>query len=101
MNEFEIYPLSDDDMDKEFGKHLRHPIGNCFKTKDGHHYYKQLESNMLHICDSDLINIVHNSATDNKIIVKISEDDFVNMLKVTIFNLEIYKYCTPTDYTKN
>lgn len=100
-DDFDLYPLSDDDMNKAYGSHLRHNVGDCFKTKDGHHYYKQLESNILHICDSNLINLVHNCITDNKKLVKISDQDFDDMLKVTIFNLGIYKYCTPTDYTKN
>ena len=95
--------LNDDDMDRKYGNHLRHNVGDCFKSKDGRHYYKQLKTNILHICDSDLINIVHNSVTDskNKNIVKISEKEFENMLRLVIFNLGIYKYCTPTDYTKN
>ena len=97
----EIYFLTNDDMNREYGSHRRHNIGVCLKTKDDHHYYKQLESHMLHICDSDLINFVHNSSTDDKEIVQITEDEFVNMLRVVIFNLEIYKYCTPTDYNKN
>jgi hypothetical protein len=101
MKEIKIYTLNNDDMNNEYGNHLRHNVGDCFKTKDGHHYYKQLQLNILHICDDDLINITHNSVTDNKNLIKISDQDFENMLRITIFNLEIYKYCIPTDYTKN
>ena len=87
----EIYEFTDDDLNRIFGSHRRYDVGTCLKSIDGH-YYKQL------------INLVHNSVVDNKNGKKLSvitNKEFEDALKVTIFNLEIYKYCTPTDFNKN
>ncbi|MCK9416487.1 hypothetical protein M0Q97_07510 [Candidatus Dojkabacteria bacterium] len=84
-----------------YGKHRRYDVGTCLKTKNGCHYYKQLDLNLLHIANMELINLVYNSIVDNEDLIVISEKEFEETLKITIFNLDIFKYCTPTDYTKN
>ena len=40
----------------------------------------------------ELINLVHNSIVDDKNLIIISEKEFEEAIKVTVFNLEIYKY---------
>jgi hypothetical protein len=96
----EIYEYTDDDLNRIFGSHRRYDVGTCLKSIDGH-FYKQLDVNLLHIAHMELINLVHNSVVDNKKLSVITSKEFDDALKVTIFNLEIYKYCTPTDFNKN
>jgi hypothetical protein len=97
----ENYELTNDDMNRIYGKHRRYDVGTYLKSKDGKHYYKQLDLNLLHISQLELINLIHNSIVDDKNLIIISEKEFEEAIKVTVFNLEIYKYCTPIDYTKN
>jgi hypothetical protein len=77
----------------------------CYKLyqtpSENGHYYKQLDLNLLHIANMELINLVHNSNVDNKNLVVIANTEFDVAIKVTIFNLEIYKYCTSTNFNKN
>lgn len=97
----EIYEYTDDDLNRIYGKHRRYDVGTCLKTKDGTHYYKQLDINLLHISYMSLINLVHNSIVDNEDLIVISDKEFEDAIKVTVFNLEIFKYCTPIDFNKN
>ena len=97
----ETYEYTNDDMNRIYGKHRRYEVGTYLKSKDGKHFYKQLDSNLLHISNMELINLVHNSIVDDKNLIIITDKEFEEAIKVTVFNLEIYKYCTPIDYTKN
>lgn len=97
----EISDLTDDDMNRIYGKHRRYNVGTCLKTKDGIHYYKQLDLNLLHISHMKLINLIHNSRIDEKNLIIISEKEFEDVIKLTVLNLEIYKYCTSINFNKN
>jgi hypothetical protein len=44
----EIYEYTNDDMNRIYGKHRRYDVGTYLKSKDGKHFYKQLDSNLLH-----------------------------------------------------
>ena len=85
-------PISDKELDEEYGNHLRHNIGDCFMTTDKSHYFMQREKDVLHL-RHDIINSVHNSVFDDKDnLVQISKKRFINQLRQTVFNLDIYKY---------
>jgi hypothetical protein len=87
----EVRLISDKELTEKYGGYLRYNIGDCFKTNDNH-YYMQRSENVLHIKDGELINILHNSALDKEKLIKISDEEFADQLKTTIFNLGIYAY---------
>ena len=97
MKYFTVKTLSDKELDDKHGNHPRYDVGKCFKSNDGH-YFRQKEKNVLHVVLYDLINVVHNSVMDDKILGKnlteITENEFLEKLKLTIFELGIYSYST-------
>lgn len=88
-NEFEATEVTNDELDKTEGSHLRYNIGDCFMKNN--HYYLQRENDVLHIY-TQLINTLHNCSLDDGIFEKISREKFDMKINTTIFEMGIYKY---------
>ena len=41
------------------------------------------------------------SRCNDKNLIIITDKEFEEAIKITVFNLEIFKYCTPIDFNKN
>jgi len=82
--------LTNKELDDKYGNHMRYKKDECFMTNDGH-YYMQREEDVLHLND-DIINLLHNSILDRTDITKISKEEFIDKIKLVIFNLGIYNF---------
>jgi hypothetical protein len=87
-----VKSVSDEELTRRYGNHLRHEVDECFSTQTGH-YYKQRSEDVLHIGEGGMINTNHNSTFDRKEVIKISNEEFDFQVKKVIFDLDLYKYC--------
>jgi len=88
-NKFKVRGITDEELDGMYGSNLRYKVGSCFKENE--HYYMQRENDVLHIFDK-IINTLHNSSLDKGVFENITEEQFNEKIKTTIFEMGIYKY---------